>query len=55
MYLISSLYFYSLDIVAWTRIQIEDQQREITSKTRCVCEIRMPPKQPFFEKCNPYI
>ena len=21
-------------------------------KTRCVCETVMPPKQPFFEKCN---
>ena len=23
--------------------------------TRCVCETRMPPKRPFFEKCNLYI
>ena len=24
-------------------------------KTRCVTETRMPPKCPFFEKCNLYI
>ena len=24
-------------------------------KTRCVCETRMPPKRPSFEKCNLYI
>ena len=26
-----------------------------TRKTRCVCETRLPPKRPFFEKCNLYI
>ena len=27
-------------------------QLENTHKTRCVCETLMPPKWPFFEKCN---
>ena len=28
---------------------------KVKKKTRCVCETRMPPKRPFFEKCNLYI
>ena len=28
---------------------------EKKKKTRCVCETRIPPKRPFFEKCNLYI
>ena len=27
----------------------------LPNETRCVCETRMPLKQPFFEKCNLYI
>ena len=28
---------------------------DIFNKTRCVCETRMPPKRPFFEKYNLFI
>ena len=31
------------------------QNTSKTSQTRCVCETKMPPKRPFFEKRNLYI
>ena len=33
----------------------KEQKTKFQKKTRCMCEIGMPPKRPFFEKCFLYI
>ena len=48
-----SAYVFDLDILSKElTLNCQSSVTCVTQVTRCVCETLMPPKRPFFEKCN---